>query len=212
MKLSYYYEGPRVIGARYFDYDGTVQNGDVIYLETETDGCILGAKIETAGQEVSDVLFQLKSADGTPKGGQVTAEHNGSEYLWSAALGMLAEEGDQIWVELVNRTYDDDGNVKNQTSYGEMNLGYSIVIAEFDDTSYIPDTGDVGCDVPILGNMYFLFSVKGIKPVLTTSKSGNITYMTIGLNISAAKNFFKKADCSLPDGRAMQIYGRTDCR
>ncbi len=202
MKLSYYYEGPRVTGVRYFDYDGTVQNGDVIYLETETDGCILGASVETAGQEVSDVLFQLKSSDGTPKGEQVTGEHNGSEYLWSAALGMLAEQGDQIWVELVNRTYDGEGNVVKQTSYGEVNTGYSIVIAEFDDASYIPDTGDVGCDVPLFGNMYFLFSVKGIKPILTTSKSGNITYMTIGLNFSAAKNFLKKDSGLQPTGWA----------
>lgn len=200
MKLSYYYEGPRVTSVRYFDYDGTVQNGDVVYLETETDGCVFGATIETAGQEVSDVLFQLKSSDGTPKGESVIAEHNGSEYLWSAALGMLAQQGDQVWVELVNRTYDDEGNVVNQTSYGEVNTGYSIVIAQFDDASYIPDTGDVGCDVPILGNMYFLFNVKGIKPVLTTSKSGNITYMTIGLNFSASKNFFKKDGKFRPNG------------
>lgn len=191
MKLSYYYEGPRVINMRYFDCYGTVQNGDVIYLEDETDSCVLGATIETAGQEVSDVLFQLKSSDGTRKGEAVVAEHNGSEYLWSAALGMIAEQGDQIWVELVNRTYDDEGNVVNQTSYGEVNTGYSIVIAEFDDTSYIPDTGGVDCDVPILGNMSFLFSIKGIKPILTTSKSGNITYLTIGLNFSAVKNFLK---------------------
>lgn len=192
MKLSYYYEGPRVTGIRYFDYDGTVQNGDVIYLENETDGCILGATIETAGQEVSDVLFQLKSADGTRKGEPVTGEHNGSEYLWSASLGMLAEQGDQIWVELVNRVYDDEGNVVSQTSYGEVNTGYSVVIAEFDDASYIPDTGDVECNIPILGNMYFLFGVGGIKPILTTSKSGNITYMTIGLNFGAARNFMKE--------------------
>ena len=192
MKLSYYYEGPRVTNVRYFDYDGTVQNGDVIYLENETDGCILGATVEAAGQEVTDVLFQLKSADGTPKGEAVAGEHNGSEYLWSAALGMLAEQGDQIWVELVNRTYDEEGNVAAQTSYGEVNTGYSVVIAEFDDASYIPDTGDVDCNIPVLGNMYFLFSVKGIKPILTTSKSGNITYMTIGLNFGAAKNFLKK--------------------
>ena len=77
MKLSYYYEGPRVTNVRYFDYDGTVQNGDVIYLENETDGCILGATVEAAGQEVTDVLFQLKSADGTPKGEAVAGEHNG---------------------------------------------------------------------------------------------------------------------------------------
>ncbi len=192
MKLSYYYEGPRVTNVRYFDYDGTVQNGDVIYLENETDGCILGATVETAGQEVTDVLFQLKSADGTPKGEAAAGEHNGSEYLWSAALGMLAEQGDQIWVELVNRTYDEEGNVTGQTSYGEVNTGYSVVIAEFDDASYIPDTGDVDCNIPVLGNMYFLFSVKGIKPILTTSKSGNITYMTIGLNFGAAKNFLKQ--------------------
>lgn len=192
MKLSYYYEGPRVTGIRYFDYEGTVQNGDVIYLENETDGVILGATVTTAGQEVSDVLFQLKSADGTRKGEPVTGEHNGSEYLWSASLGMLAEQGDQIWVELVNRVCDDEGNVISQTSYGEVNTGYSVVIAEFDDASYIPDTGDVECNVPVLGNMYFLFGVGGIKPILTTSKSGNITYMTIGLNFGAARNFMKK--------------------
>lgn len=193
MQLSYYYEGPRVVSVQYYDFNGTRQNGDTIYLEDETDGCIVSATIEDAGKEVTDVIYKLKTADGELKGTEYTAERNGTEYIWSASLGLMAQEGDQIWVELVNREYDDAGNIIASTSYGEVNTGYTIVIAEFTNATYLPDTGlDEEFDVPFFGSMYFLFGMKGLKPTFTASVSSTITYLTIGFTFNGAVDFVNK--------------------
>lgn len=193
MQLSYYYEGPRVVSVQYYDLNGTKQNGDTIYLEDEADGCIVSATIEDAGKEVTDVIYKLKTADGELKGIEYTAERNGAEYIWSASLGLMAQEGDQIWVELVNREYDDAGNIIASTSYGEVNTGYTIVIAEFTNATYLPDTGlDEEFDVPLFGSMYFLFGMKGLKPTFTASVSGNITYLTIGFTFNGVGDFVNK--------------------
>lgn len=190
MKLSYYYEGPRVTSVQYYHYDGTRQNGDTIYLEDETDGCIIGATIETAGKEVTDIIYKLKDSNGAYNGTEYIATRNGSEYIWSATLGLLAQEGDQIWIELVNRTYDSSGNIVAETSYGEVNTGYTIVIAEYTNTSYIPDTGlDEEFNVPVFGNMYFLFGLGGLKPTFTASYSGAVTYLTVGVTYNGVINF-----------------------
>ncbi|MGN0341866.1 MAG: Calx-beta domain-containing protein [Roseburia sp.] len=205
MKLSYYYEGPRVTAVQYYSYDGTVQNGDVIYLSDEADSVILAAEIDKAGEEVTDVIFKLKDSNGTIKdGGEVTAERNGSQYIWSASLGMMANEGDQIWIELVKRETDSDGKVKSQISYGEVNTGYTIVIQDFTETYYIPDTGldeDVS-DVPLFGSVYLLLGV-GVKfPTFTVSKSGGVTYLTIGMSAGGSKLLHK-------DGEKVNPYSWT---
>ena len=202
MKLSYYYEGPRVTSMQYYSYDGTVQNGDAIYLKDDTDKVILAAEIEKAGQEVTDVIYKLKDANGALKGSEVIAERNGSQYIWSASLGMLATEGDQIWIELVKQEKDSSGTVKSRVSYGEVNTGYTIVVADYDDTVYLPDTGvdqDVS-SVPIFGSMYFLMGVGGVKaPTFTVSKSGGITYLTIGTSFSTSKLYHKGGEWLLPN-------------
>ena len=182
IKLSYYYEGPRVTSVRYYDSKGIVQNGDTIFLRDQTDSAIVAANIETNNKEVTDVLFTLKGADGTPKMEDIKGEINGNEYIWSAPFGTIAQEGDQIWVELQHREYDAGGNLTGLTSYGEVNTGYQIVIAEFADVSYVPDTSNNSeIKVPFWGNVFFNFSIKSIKPILTTSRSGNMYFLNIGL-------------------------------
>ncbi len=182
IKLSYYYEGPRVTSVRYYDSKGIVQNGDTIFLRDQTDSAIVAAEIETNNKEVTDVLFTLKAADGTAKMEDVKGEINGNEYIWSAPFGTVAQEGDQIWVELQHREYDAAGNLTGLTSYGEVNTGYQIVIAEFADVSYVPDTSNTSeIKVPFWGNVFFNFSIKSIKPILTTSRSGNMYFLNIGL-------------------------------
>ena len=181
IKLSYYYEGPRVTSIRYYDSKGIVQNGDTIFLRDQTDSAIVAASIETNNKEVTDVLFTLKSADGKVKMEDVKGEINGNEYIWSVAFGKIAEEGDQIWVELQHREYDADGKMTGLTSYGEVNTGYQIVIAEFADVSYVPDTtNESEIKVPFWGNVFFNFSVKSIEPIITTSRSGNMYFLNIG--------------------------------
>lgn len=193
MKLSYYYEGPRVTSVHYYDYDSVPQSGDVIYLEDETESVIIGASIEKAGSDVTDVLFKIKDSNGDIKGNAYVGTRNNNEYIWSAQLGIMAAEGDEIWIELVKREYDGD-TVVSEISYGEFNTGYSIVIAEFMNTSYIPDTGlyqDVE-SVPIFGTMYFLLGKWGMKPpTLTVSKTAGILYMTIGVNYGGMYNLMK---------------------
>lgn len=197
MKLSYYYEGPRVTDVKYYSYDGSVQRGDSIYLSDEADSVILAVEIEKAGQDVTDVIYKLKDSEGNPRGTEFVGGRNGSEYLWSAQLGLIAAEGDQIWVELVNRTYDEDGNVTDQVSYGEVNTGYTIVIADYTATSYIPSTGvdqDIE-SVPVFGSMYCMLSKWGMKfPTVTVSKTGGIIYMTIGVAPGGMYNFYHAED------------------
>ena len=198
MKLSYYYEGPRVTSMQYYAADGSVQNGDVIYLKNETDSVVLAAGIETAGQQVTDVIYRLKSADGSIKQDDGIAERNGSQYIWSAPLGMIAEEGDQIWIELVNQKTDSKGNVISRISYGEVNTGYSIVKADYIDdseTAYLPDVGldQEISNVPFFGNFYFLFGVSHVKmPSFTISASGGVTYITMGISSGMGRNFAQK--------------------
>ena len=193
MKLAYYYEGPYVTDIRYIDYDGVSQNGDTIFLDGETDGCILAAKVENKNKEITDVVFKIKDSNGSQKGDAFTAERNGDEYIWSAMLGMMAEEGDQIWIELLTKEYDENGTLIKQVSYGEVNTGYEIVIAEFSEASYLPDIGipefrednlrtSRGSDVAnkIFSGFGFLFSFKGVTPTFNTSKSGNVTYLNLG--------------------------------
>lgn len=193
MKISYYYEGPRVTSVHYYDYDSVPQSGDVIYLEDETSSVIVGASIETAGADVTDVLFKIKDSTGAVKGSSYVGSRNGNEYIWSAQLGLLAAEGDEIWIELVKREYDGD-TVISEVSYGEYNTGYSIVIAEFMDTTYIPDTGFYHDfeSVPVFGDMYFLLGKWGMRPpTISVSKTSGILYLTIGLNFGGGYNFLK---------------------
>jgi len=193
IKLSYYYEGPRVTSVRYYDKKGIVQNGDTIFLRDQTDSAIVAATIETNNKDVTDVLFTLKDAEGNAKMEDVKGEINGNEYIWSAPFGTIAQEGDQIWVELQHREYDASGNLTAVTSYGEVNTGYNIVIAEYANVSYIPDTGNTGeIKVPFWGNVFFNFSIKGVKPVLTTSRSGNMYFLNIGLAPNAIYNISSK--------------------
>ncbi len=190
IKLSYYYEGPRVTSVRYYDSKGVVQNGDTIFLSDQTESAIIAASVETNNKEITDVIFSLRDADGKVKMGDIKGEINGNEYIWSAPLGTIAAEGDQIWVELQHREYDTAGNMTALTSYGEVNTGYSIVIAEFSNVSYVPDTGNTGeIAVPFWGNMFFNFSIKGVKPVITTSRSGNLYFLTIGISPNGSYNF-----------------------
>lgn len=191
IKLSYYYEGPRVTSMKYYDHLGKTQSGDTIYLEDQTDSVIISATIEANNKEVTDVLYTLTDSEGTPKMESIEAEVCGAEYIWSVSLGTLAAEGDQIWIELVNRQTDENGEVKT-TSYGKVNTGYSIVIAEFKEVSYIPDTGDTSVDVPFWGNMYFNFSIAGFKPIITTSKSGNIYFLNLGISGGGFKDLTEK--------------------
>lgn len=193
IKLSYYYEGPRVTSVRYYDSKGIVQNGDTIFLRDQTDSAIVAASIETNNKEITDVLFTLKDAEGNEKMADIEGEINGNEYIWSAPFGTIAQEGDQIWVELQHREYDASGNVTALTSYGEVNTGYQIVIAEYANVSYIPDTGNTGeIKIPFWGNVFFNFSIKGVKPVLTTSRSGNMYFLNIGLAPNALYNINSK--------------------
>lgn len=193
IRLSYYYEGPRVTSVRYYDSKGVVQNGDTIFLSDQTDSAIIAATIETNNKEVTDVLFTLKDADGKAKMEDVKGEINGNEYIWSAPFGTIAAEGDQIWVELQHREYDANGQMTGLTSYGEVNTGYSIVIAEFANVSYVPDTSNTEeIQVPFWGNVFFNFSIKGVKPVITTSRSGNIYFLTIGVSPNASYNVASK--------------------
>lgn len=204
MKLSYYYEGPRVTSVRYYSFDGAVQNGDTIYLSDSTDSVILATEIEKAGQNVTDVIYKLKDSNGALKSEEHVAERNGSEYIWSAQLGMEAQEGDQIWVELIEEKKDKNGR-KSRISYGEVNTGYNIVKAEYKGVSYIPSIGvdQVFKNIPIFGNMYFMFDLYGVSlPTFTISKSNNITFLTIGLGgkvkkgdkweVSNPKSYFEK--------------------
>lgn len=190
IKLSYYYEGPRVTSVRYYDKKGIVQNGDTIFLRDQTDSAIVAATIETNNKEITDVLFTLKDAEGNIKMDDVKGEINGNEYIWSAPFGTIAQEGDQIWVELQHREYDASGNVTALTSYGEVDTGYSIVIAEYANVSYVPDTGNTGeIKIPFWGNVFFNFSIKGVKPVITTSRSGNLYFLNIGMAPNKIYNF-----------------------
>lgn len=186
--LSYYYEGPRVTSIKYYDDLGASQNGDTIFLQDQLESVVIAAEIETNNKEVTDVLFTLTDSEGTAKMESVEAEVNGNEYLWTVQLGTYAQEGDQIWIELINRQTDDNGN-EVVVSYGKVNTGYSIVMAEYSYVSYIPDTGNKSVTVPIFGNMFFNFSIKGIKPVITTSKSGNLYFLTLGMSPNFMRNF-----------------------
>ncbi len=192
MELSYYYEGPRITYVQYYDMDSRVQNGDTIYIQNETESVVIGATVQEAGSEVTDVIYRLKDADGNTKQ-EAIAERNGSEYIWAVPIGMVASQGDQIWVELVYREEDSNGGLIKQISYGEVNTGYSIVVAEFDEASYIPDTEHPDeVPAPLIGNMFFSLSMKGVKPIFTTSRSGNITYLTLGLSFGGARNMTTK--------------------
>lgn len=196
MYLSYYYEGPRVSKMQYYAYDGTIQHGDTIYLSGTSDSVILAAEIEKAGQEVTDVIYKLKDSEGQLRIPEVTAERNGNEYRWAAPLGIQAVEGDQIWIELVKREYDENGDVVSQISYGEVNTGYSIVVAEFSNMKYLPDTGvDQDIEgVPFFGSMYCMLGAAGFTlPTFTTSKVGGVTYLNIGLNYGGEYNFYHQA-------------------
>lgn len=193
MKLSYYYEGPRVTNVQYYSFDGQAQNGDTIFLSGDiAESVIIAAEIDKAGEEVTDVIFKLKDSDGTIKGSEYSAERNGSQYIWSESLAKIADEGDQIWIELVHQETDSEGNL-SRISYGEVNTGYTIVIQDFTEAYYFPDTGvdqDVS-SVPIFGNMYFLLGT-GVKlPTFTVSKSGGVTYLTIGMSVGGSSLLHK---------------------
>lgn len=186
--LSYYYNGPHVTSIRYYDNQYTVQDGDTIYLDSEGDICEIAATVDPNGKKVNRVEYSVVSPDGEIRKEPEKAEIKGSEYTWAAPLGMFAEEGDQIWIELIYEEKDSNGNLK-RTSYGKMNTGYNIVIADFQDVSYIPDTGGPSADIPVFGNIAFNFAIKGLKPVFTTSRSGNYFFINIGVSYNVAGAF-----------------------
>lgn len=204
MKLPYYYDGPSVTDIRYIDYNGVSQNGDTIFLDGETDGCIFAAKIDNRNKEITDVVYKIKDSTGAQKGENYKAERNGDEYIWSTTLGLRAEEGDQIFIELFSTEYAEDGTIKKQVSYGEVNTGYEIVVAEFSEASYIPDIGvpefrkddyysegnsraSSGIEIAdkIFSGFGCLFVFKGLTPVFNTSTSGNVTFLNFGMSWSA---------------------------
>lgn len=186
MQLSYYYEGPRVSSLQYYDYDGVVQNGDAIYITEEKPSVIVAAQVETAGKEITDVIFRLRDKNGDIVSEEAVAERYGTEYIWSENLKMKASEGDQITIELAYREYDNgkENPPTKYISYGEVNTGYSIVIAEYNDIQYFPDTGvDDEYSCPIFGTLSTILGTYA-KLTVTASKSGGITYITIGLTPS----------------------------
>lgn len=208
IKLSYYYDGPHVRQMQYYDHLGNTQSGDTIYMEDQLECVIIAASIEENDKEVTHVLYSLTDSEGNPKMDSVEAELNGDEYIWAATLGSYATYGDQIWIELVNRETDADGNIVKQTSYGKVNTGYKIVVAEYKEVSYLPDTGNVSSKVPIFGNMFFNFNVgPGIKPVFTTSRSGNFTFLTMGINVSTAANF-TQGKLAMPNWQAFKANAK----
>ena len=207
IKLSYYYDGPRVTSIRYYDNSYQVQNGDTIYLEDEADICELAATVESNNKKVNRVEYSIISPKGELRMEAQEAEMKGTEYTWTVPLGMYAREGDQIWIELLYQYVDKDGKLHRE-SYGKVNTGYTIIIADFETVSYIPDTGGVPSNLTIWGNVTFNFSVKGWKPIFTTSRSGNYFYITLGASFGFMP--LPKGGDENTEGKKLKIPGWSD--
>lgn len=187
-KLSYYYNGPRVVSMTAYDHNSVAINGDTIYLENTEQGVIIGAAINTAGKEVTGVYFSIVDEEGNIKETDLKAELTGNQYLWSSDLANHMSPTDSLWIEIVNEYEDADG-IKHRESYGKVETGYHVIVAEYSEVSYLPDIGSAEVYyTPLWGNTNFLFSAASFKPVISTSRSGNIYTMNIG--VTALNSFF----------------------
>lgn len=120
---------------------------------------------------------------------------------YSGVMSEIAKHGQTLWVELCNKTSDENGN-EIYTSFGKFNTGYFFQAASVEEAVvYSPDIGvpsNITHPAPSIGPVNPTVSFYGLQPVFNVGYVGEdehgnaIKTITIGISLSAMNDFMKE--------------------
>ncbi len=203
LKMEYITFGPRPVSVSAHTLGGTTYQDSIMLTGGENTRIEL---VFTDGGydqvDINMVRWTLEDSDGAVQytyDDEITDGEIETMSLWTPALGELARPGQKIYVELMNKYFDDDAEAL-YVSYGRFHTGYVLTAAAVGtEVSYVPDIGvdlhtTAVTPLPAFGTWNPTFSFKGFTPVFNVEDGelldGTPTKtITIGVSFGKMKNF-----------------------
>ena len=173
---------------------------------------------EQEDKPVNMVRWTVESDDGIEQTFDVEIEENAYSSHWANVISEIINPGESLYVELFNKSYDQDANAV-YSSYGKFDTGYTFIATSIEETiTYMPEIGvdsaastgfevmtaengsveTIATPIPCIGPISPTVSIKGFTPIINMGSTGlqdeqghDINTITIGIQFGLLKDKMK---------------------